>query len=352
MPVNRRQLVERLLRRFGFDEESHIRVDVTGGRRSPFPNNSTFSVKRLADVFGEVQAVAGRRDIEALAAHTRCPQTKSKLTALAVQSDDGEDLYRSEVFLKRKSVFDLLEEFPACELPFAVFLEIVPWMSPRYYSISSSPKTDSRRCSITVAVVEGPARSEKGTYRGVCSSYLARSRVGDVIQAVVKKPSAEFRLPQNSERPIVMIGPGTGLAPFRGFIQERRALKASGDKLGSAMLFFGCRRSDEDFIYADELRDADAEGIIDLHTAFSREGNERVYVQDLIRKNGAAVWKMIEAGAVIYVCGDGAGMEPDVKRALQKLYAEENDLSFEESEMWMDGLAKDGRYVLDVWAGS
>ncbi|MEM6913301.1 MAG: cytochrome P450 [Pseudomonadota bacterium] len=351
VPVNHNELVKRLLNRFGFDEDSHVRINVTGGRRSPFPNNSTFSVKRLADVFGELQAVASRKDVGILAEHTRCPDTKRKLEALAAPASGDTDLYRTEVFLKRKSVSDLLEEFPACELPFAVFLEITQWMSPRYYSISSSPSANSRTCSVTVGVVEGPARSGNGIYRGVCSNYLANARPGDVIQAVVKPPSAKFRLPEDASQPMIMVGPGTGLAPFRGFIQERRALKDKGVTLGQAMLFFGCRRSDEDFIYADELKAAHDEGLIDLHTAFSRESPDRIYVQDVIRSQGAAVWTLLEEGAAIYVCGDGAAMEPEVKRALTTLYAQNKDVDFEVANNWMESMSKEGRYVLDVWAG-
>ena len=352
VPVNHPDLVERLIRRFGFTEESHIRINVTGGRRSPFPNNSTFSVKRLADVYGELQAPASRKDVGVLVRHTRCPDTRAKLEALAAPADGDKDLYREEVFLKRRSVFDLLEEYPACELPFAVFLEMIPWNSPRYYSISSSQKSTPDRLSITVGVVSGPARSGRGRYRGMCSNHLANSRPGDVIQAVIKEPTAEFRVPENPSRPVIMIGPGTGLAPFRGFVQERRALKEAGASLGPAMLFFGCRHPEQDFLYQDELEVAQEDGLIELHTAFSRLSGERVYVQDLLRKAGERVWSLIEQNAVIFVCGDGAGMEPDVKRTLATLYAEEHDADFEDGERWVDALAKEGRYVLDVWAGN
>jgi cytochrome P450/NADPH-cytochrome P450 reductase len=351
VPVNSARNVGRALARFGFDDDAYIRVEVTGGRRSPFPNGSTFSVKRLAEVCGEIQAVASRKDVGMLAAHTRCPKTKPKLDALAAPAKGDEDLYRSEVFLKRKSILDLLEEFPACELPFEAFLEMVPWLSPRYYSISSSPKAAPGRCSITVGVVDGPALSGKGQYHGVCSSYLNDAAVGSTIQAVVKEPSANFRLPDEASTPIIMVGPGTGLAPFRAFLQERRALKESGADLGPAMLFFGCRDPEQDFIYADDLKAAEADGLVELHTAFSRSGPERVYVQDLVRKQGNRVWELIEAGAVIYICGDGAAMEPDVKRAIAALYAEENEVTLEVADAWIDTMAKEGRYVLDVWAG-
>ncbi|WP_262696276.1 bifunctional cytochrome P450/NADPH--P450 reductase [Kordiimonas aquimaris] len=352
VPVNDPTVISRALTRFGFDEDAYIRVEVSGGRRSPFPPGSTFSVKRLAEVCGELQAVASRKDVQILASHTRCPKTKTALSEMAAASDGEVDAYRAEVFLKRKSILDLLEEFPACELPFAIFLEMVPWISPRYYSISSSPKGKANRCSITVGVVEGPAYSGAGTYKGVCSNYLRDVKEGDIIQAVVKEPSADFRLPDDCLRPIIMIGPGTGVAPFRGFVQERRALKDSGASMGDAMLFFGCRNPDQDFLYKEELTKAHEDGLIELHKAFSRTGGERVYVQDLVRKNGSKIWQLIEQGAIIYVCGDGANMEPDVKSALTRICAEEKDISIEQADLWMTDFAKQGRYVLDVWAGT
>src|SRR5436309_12195100 len=143
-------------------------------------------------------------------------------------------------------------------------------LAPRYYSISSSPSGDPARCSVTVGVVEAPASSGRGFYKGVCSTYLSGRRVGDSIHATVRETKAGFRLPDDPSVPVIMIGPGTGLAPFRGFLQERASRKAQGGTLGPAMLFFGCRHPDQDFLYRDELQAFAAEGITELHTAFSR----------------------------------------------------------------------------------
>lgn len=351
VPKNPPELVERCLKRIGIDADAYIRIESRSQMRGPFPSGSTFSVRRLAERYGELQAVATRKDISVLATHTHCPDSKPKLEALAAPEKDGVDLYRREVQAKRKSVLDILEEFPACELPFAVFLELIPWLTPRYYSISSSMAAESDRCSITVGLVEGPARSGHGTYHGVCSTHLSRLSEGDIVQAVVQPPSSPFRLPEDPSVPIVMIGPGTGLAPFRGFIQARQALKADGATLGDAMLFFGCRHPDQDFIYEDELKAAEADGVIDLHTAFSRAQAERVYVQDVLRQQQDKVWRLIEGGGIVYVCGDGASMEPDVRRTITKIYAEQSDVSYAEAEAWMEEFASSGRYVLDVWAG-
>ena len=351
VPVNPPALVERALKRVGIDADAYIRIESRSQMRGPFPSGSTFSVRRLAERYGELQAVATRKDIAVLASYTQCPDSKAKLEAIAAPAKNGSDLYRSEVQAKRKSVLDIMEEFPACDVPFGVFLELIPWLTPRYYSISSSMRAAADRCSITVAVVEGPARSGHGAYHGICSTHLANVAAGEKVLAVVQEPATPFRLPEDPSVPVIMIGPGTGLAPFRGFIQARRALKAEGKTLGEALLFFGCRHPEQDFIYNDELKAAAQENLIELHTAFSRAQSERIYVQDLLRKEEASVWRLIEQGAIVYVCGDGAGMEPDVRRALTKIYAEHADVDFSEAENWMEDFVSNDRYVLDVWAG-
>jgi len=248
-------------------------------------------------------------------------------------------------------VFDLLEEHPACELPFHAYLEMLSLLAPRYYSISSSPSGDPARCSITVGVVEGPAASGRGTYRGVCSSYLAGRRTGETVHATVRETKAGFRLPDDDSVPIIMIGPGTGLAPFRGFLQERAARKGRGAALGPAMLFFGCRHPDQDFLYADELKAFAADGIAELCTAFSRADGQKIYVQHLLTLEKQKVWQLIEKGAIIFVCGDGSKMEPDVKAALVAIYRERTGSDAAAGARWIEELGAKNRYVLDVWAG-
>jgi cytochrome P450/NADPH-cytochrome P450 reductase len=149
-----------------------------------------------------------------------------------------------------------------------------------------------------------------------------------------------------------MIGPGTGLAPFRGFLQERAALKAQGATLGPALLFFGCRHPDQDFLYAEELKGFAADGICELHTAFSRGDAPKTYVQHLITQQKDRVWDLIQQDAITYVCGDGGKMEPDVKAALMMIQRERNGGDETAALAWIDDLGTRNRYVLDVWAGS
>jgi cytochrome P450/NADPH-cytochrome P450 reductase len=167
----------------------------------------------------------------------------------------------------------------------------------------------------------------------------------------LRETKAGFRLPADSSVPIIMIGPGTGLAPFRGFLQERAALKAKGAALGPAMLFFGCRHPEQDYLYAEELKAFAADGITELYTAFSRGDGPKTYVQNLIAAEKDRVWALIEAGAIVYVCGDGSKMEPGVKAGLVAIYREKSAAGAEAGQRWIDELGTKNRYVLDVWAG-
>jgi cytochrome P450/NADPH-cytochrome P450 reductase len=351
VPRNDPSLVDSVARRFGFLPADQIRLQVAEGRRAQLPVGDTVSVGRLLSEFVELQQVATRKQIQIMSEQTRCPVTKPKLLAYVGDDAAASEHYRADILGKRKSVFDLLEEHPACELPFHAYLEMLSLLAPRYYSISSSPSGEPSRCSVTVGVVEGPASSGRGIYKGICSNYLASRRAGETVQATVRETKAGFRLPDDPSVPIVMIGPGTGLAPFRGFLQERAARKAKGASLGPAMLFFGCRHPDQDFLYADELKAFGASGIVELHTAFSRADGPKTYVQHLVAAQKERVWSLIEQGAIVYVCGDGGKMEPDVKAALVAIYRERKGADADVAQRWIDDLGAKNRYVLDVWAG-
>src|SRR6187200_510211 len=338
VPRNDPALVDSVARRFGFLPADQIKLQVAEGRRAQLPVGDAVSVGRLLTEFVELQQIATRKQIRIMSEHTRCPVTKPKLLAYVGDDAASAERYRSDVLTKRKSVFDLLEEHPACELPFHAYLEMLSLLAPRYYSISSSASIDPSRCSVTVAVVEAPASSGRGVYKGVCSTFLAGRRVGDTIHATVRETKAGFRLPDDASVPIIMIGPGTGLAPFRGFLQERAARKAKGAALGPAMLFFGCRHPEQDFLYADELKGFAAEGVSELHTAFSRGDGPKAYVQNLLAQEKDKVWSLIEQGAVIFVCGDGSKMEPDVKAALVAIYREKSGADADAGLRWIDDL--------------
>ncbi len=353
IPHNSETLVKRVAARFGFERDVHIRLKPTTNRKSFLPVNQTVSVYQLLADYVELQDVATRSQIQALAEYTECPPEKIQLQALLGEDDASAARYKEDVLAKRKSLIDLLEEFPACTLPFEVYLEMLPALRPRYYSISSSPLADERTCSITVAVVDAPARSGRGVFQGVCTNYLARQNEGDVLYAFVKDTKSAFRLPDDPMTPIVMIGPGTGLAPFRGFLQERSALKAAGKTIGRSLLFFGCRHPQQDFIYQDELSKFVEAGVTELANTFSRvEGQKKRYVQDEVYARRDDIWQMIEAGAVIYVCGDASRMAPDVRRTFAAIYREKTGSNAAAAEAWLNALTTQNRYLVDVWAAN
>jgi cytochrome P450/NADPH-cytochrome P450 reductase len=185
----------------------------------------------------------------------------------------------------------------------------------------------------------------------VCSGHLLHRGENDLVHAFVKDTKSAFRLPEDPATPIVMVGPGTGFAPFRGFLQERAVLRARGRAAGPAALFFGCRHPKQDFIYEDELRAFAEQGVAQVFACFSRVADEpKTYVQDQIRQQRALVWKLIQEGAVVYVCGDASRMAPDVRRAFTTMYREETGVDDRAAETWLDALTAEGRYLVDVWA--
>ena len=247
--------------------------------------------------------------------------------------------YKTEVLAKRITILDLLETHPTIQLPFAELLSMLPPMRTRFYSISSSPLANPAQCTITCAIIEAPARSGEGRFSGVTSSYFKSLNPGDAIQVAVRSTSKSFRLPLQVEKtPIIMYCAGTGLAPFRGFVQQRvELIKAGKEQLAPAILFMGCRSSDRDRLYAEELDAWSALGAVDIRYAFSHEPDDPraqgcKYVQDRVFKSRADLYDLWEKGAKIYICGS-PGMAEAVTVAAKQLVRE--------------SLAADGKVVED-----
>jgi cytochrome P450/NADPH-cytochrome P450 reductase len=176
---------------------------------------------------------------------------------------------------------------------------------------------------------------------------------GSTIYAFIQNSKTPFRLPTDPATPLIMVGPGTGLAPFRGFLQERAALQKQGQPIGKALLFFGCRHPEQDFLYEQELQDFADQGITTLYVAFSRlPGQPKTYVQDQIHAHKAEVWQLLEHGAFFYICGDASQMAPDVRRAISEIYQEKTGKSEQEADQWINDMIAQQRYQVDVWSGN
>lgn len=347
LPYNSEENVNRILHRYHLNGNDQVVLTSSGRNAAHLPLDIPVSLHYLLSYSVEVQEAATRAQIRELASFTTCPPHKRELETLL-----EEVIYQEQILKKRISMLDLLEKYDSCEMPFERFLELLPALKPRYYSISSSPLVAQDRLSITVGVVSGPAWSGRGEYKGVASNYLAQRHNEDNIACFIRTPQSNFQLPKNPETPIIMVGPGTGIAPFRGFLQARRVQKQNGVKLGEAYLYFGCRHPEKDYLYRAELEKDEMDGLISLRTAFSRlEGQPKTYVQHLMKQDGATLISLLDNGAHLYICGDGSRMAPDVENKLCQAYQDIHGVGEQEAKNWLDQLQREGRYGKDVWAG-
>lgn len=237
----------------------------------------------------------------------------------------------------------LLEAHPPGSVDRAALLEIMDPIVPRLYSISSSPATHSGELHLTVARHNFPS-ANGAVGEGLCSSYLCQLGEGTSVEFYIHKNRA-FKLPA-PETDIIMVGPGTGIAPFRSFLFERDALGATGRN----WLFFGERNFVTDFLYQTELLDFLKTGVLHrLDVAFSRDQEQKLYVQHRLQENAAEVFQWMESGAHIYVCGAKTPMSVDVENTFLEIIQDQGKLNPEQARSYLDGLAEQGRYLKDVY---
>ena len=245
-------------------------------------------------------------------------------------------------YLWGRELIDLFLEFPQPGMSADDFVGLLRPMPPRLYSIASSIKAHEEQVHLTVAIVRYDTHGRKR--EGVCSSYLA-DRVGATIPSYFH-PNKNFKLPQDGNVPIIMVGPGTGIAPFRAFIEERRALGSTGKN----WLFFGDRSSKTDYLYGEEWEKYRSDGLLtELDLAWSRDQAEKEYVQHKMLAKGGELFAWLQDGAYFYVCGDASRMAKDVDLALRQIAASEGGMSEEDAAKWVKSLQKEKRYLKDVY---
>ncbi len=249
-----------------------------------------------------------------------------------------------QAYLYGREIIDVLKDFPAKEITADALVGIMRKLPPRLYSIASSPKAHPGEVHLTVGVVRYDAHGRNR--KGVCSTYLAeRIQEGDKVDVFVT-PNKHFKVPANPDAPMIMVGPGTGIAPFRAFVEERKATDAKGKN----WLFFGDQHYLTDFLYQTEWQDYLADGILTkLDVAFSRDQKEKVYVQDRMRENAKELYAWIQEGASFYVCGDASRMATDVDVALHDIIEQEGGMSKEDAAAFVKQLKTDKRYLRDVY---
>jgi sulfite reductase (NADPH) flavoprotein alpha-component len=239
-------------------------------------------------------------------------------------------------FLWGKQLPDILAAFPI-KTTAQEFASALKHIQPRLYSIASSPRAHPNQIHLTVSALR------YGTRKGACSTYLADRATGTI--PIFIQPSSHFRLPANPDTPIIMIGPGTGIAPFRAFLHERCAQNATGRN----WLFFG-ERHRADFYYESELTEMRKHGhLTELSLAFSRDQAEKIYVQHRMLEQGAKLWSWLQDGAALYVCGDATQMARDVEAALLAIAERHGGLARDTAQDYLKSLAREKRYLRDVY---
>jgi cytochrome P450 / NADPH-cytochrome P450 reductase len=308
------------------------------------------TVVTLLGGYVELAQPASRRNIEILAEGATVGVRKE------IEKFTGETVYEAEILKKRVSVLDLLEMYPNIALPFAVFLDMLPPMRTRQYSISSSPLWEQEHVTLTIDVLSAPALSGAGAKLGVASTYLSHALPGDPISCTVKPSSSAFHLPADPTIPVVMVAAGSGISPMRAFIQERASMVAVGRKVGKTILYYGCRDPDEDYIYKDELAKWEALGAVSLRPCFSRRGNpkyvhermwtEREELRSVLKEPG--IEDPLKPSGRMYVCGSAKKLAKSVGEVCLKIYMEDRNCSEEEAKKWFESV-KGSRYATDVF---
>ncbi|ADP11165.1 Sulfite reductase [Erwinia sp. Ejp617] len=267
--------------------------------------------------------------------------TRNQELRHVLQHDDKDAL---GVWLWGKDTLDLLQLDATRSLSIPEFVALLRPLQHRAYSISSSQKAHPNQVHLTIASVRyhsgGRARS------GVCSTYLAERVKRGEKPAIFISPNKGFRLPANNDAPLIMIGPGTGIAPFRAFLEEREALGAKGKN----WLFFGDQHQEHDYIYRHELAAWQENGLLTrLDLAFSRDQADKIYVQDRMLEQGAELFAWLQEGGCFYVCGDASRMAKDVDKALYQIVSQFGGMSSERAADYIDQLKKEKRYLRDVY---
>jgi len=360
LPMNSICNVRRVMKRFDLSPDDNIAI--TGTSKTFIATEVPTSIFDLLMTRVELSTPISQKQLQTLA--EAAPENKrAKLLELA-----SDETYKKEVIPKRYSILDILEDHPDCKLSFAVYLDSLKPLSPRQYSVSSSPLanvdfiqtpegTTAQRlvASLTYDVHDEAAWSgDNRRFHGVASTYLARQEPGEKIRCFPRPTNINFHLPTDPTVPIIMVCAGTGLAPMRGFIQERATIKnARNAKVGPAILYFGCRHFEKDFIYSDELKQWEADGVVSVRGCFSKvapEGQKAQRVPDRMwdeRKELAELFG--EGGAKVFICGSASKLAKSTAEMCMKIYRDTFPGKTEEDALeWLEKV-KETRYVSDVF---
>ena len=323
LPRNPEVSVNRVLDRFRLSSEARIKLN---GKSTILPVGQVMTLTELLTNYVELATPVSKQHIGILQRNCVCPPEKKELEMLL------EPATYAQLLKNRTSLIDLLEKYSSIDLSFEEYLSLLEPLKPRRYSISSSSLASTNRVSLTFSRLESPAWSGSGVFSGVASNYLAGLKPGAKVCVSVVGGNPHFRA-DDVDKPVVMIGAGTGIAPLRAFIEERAIESRNSTRaVEPVLLFFGCHGPDSDYLYREELEVWEKDGLVDVRTAFSRHPemnssqNEVKYVQDKVYENRHEVMDYISRGARVLVCGDATKVAPSVREVMRTIVGEHLNL--------------------------
>jgi sulfite reductase (NADPH) flavoprotein alpha-component len=323
VPCNSPELVEDILRVLNCDGEEAVLS----------PDGAEVSLHKALLEFYEITKIPAGL-LRCVAERSADPTLRELLEPAAAN--------QLKTFVSQREIVDLLVEHSSAKINATDFVSHLKKLAPRLYSIASSPAAHGNLVHLTISIVRYESNGRKR--KGVCSTFLA-DRAHQKVGTFVHR-SPHFRLPEDRTKPVIMVGPGTGIAPFRGFLYEREAIGATGHN----WLFFGDQKESTDFLYQEELIRFKKNGVLTrFNTAFSRDQPEKIYVQQRMLENASELWEWLERGAHFYVCGDGQRMAKDVDAALRTIVEQAGQKSAEEADGYIKKLKAEHRYQRDVY---
>ena len=352
-PSNESEIVDRIGQLLSVDLDSVftlINIEEDASKKHPFPCPTTF--RTALTHYLDITSLPTTQLLKELAQYATNEEEKKQLQLMGSSTEEGKHSYNSFIRDQCRDFVNLLEHFLSLKPPLDHVMELMPRLQARYYSISSSPKLYPNSIHVTCTVVE--YETKDGRHRkGVCTNWLMSKLVTEEVKPRVPifVRKSQFRLPFKFQTSIIMIGPGTGLAPFRGFIQERDYYRKEGRQVGKSILYYGCRRRAEDYLYPEELEEYEQNGTLTkLNVAFSRDQAHKVYVTHLLQKDSNLIWNLIKEGGHIYVCGDAKNMARDVNEILVNMCEKEGGMERTQALAYVKDLGQKSRYVQDVWS--
>ncbi|KAK5114823.1 hypothetical protein LTR62_001980 [Meristemomyces frigidus] len=349
LPVNPPESIHRVMVRFSLPWDAMLTF--SSKSNTVLPTDAPISAHNLFAAYVELSQPATKRSVNMLIEASKDTSTKTELQTLLTTNFDA------HITQKRISLLDLLEQFPIIDLPLGAFIASLISMRVRQYSISSSPLADPHKCTLTYSVLESASLAGKHhKHLGVASHYLSQLIPGDIVHVAVKPSHQAFHPPVDAEKtPVLMFAAGTGLAPFRSFVQERAAQIGAGRTLAPAYLYYGCRDPEKDLLYSSELERWEKMGAVKCYYAFSQApeaSNGFKHVDDVMREKKEELLGLWDAGARVFVCGS-RGLGEAVREAVLEMASNRAESrgkrkTREEVEGWFDGVRNE-RFATDVF---